>query len=188
MRENHPFFDRPLFFVGRVSRMREFCQKVVHAKYDADDDSGNGKTTGRRRFKEIRTLIAIMPYLDWGMATITILSCISMLFESPWPTTGENLVMNNFYLQVVLYITKNRNIQIADYVFVLTMTFELALKITANGLFFTPKAVVKDVGGFMTLFIYFVRFFSLFSSLSRHPWSSLSGCRSRLKSTPSPSC
>ena len=103
MRENHPFFDRPLFFVGRVSRVREFCQKVVHAKYDADDDSGNGKT--KKRFKEIRTLIGIMPYLDWGMATITILSCISMLFESPWPTTGENLVMNNFYLQVIFILT-----------------------------------------------------------------------------------
>ena len=101
MRENHPFFDRPLFLVGRVSRIREFCQKVVHAKYDADEDNTNGKT-GRKRFKEIRTLIGIMPYLDWAMVTVTILSCGSMLFESPWPTTGENLVMNNFYLQVSL--------------------------------------------------------------------------------------
>ena len=38
----------------------------------------------------------------------------------------------------------------------LTMTFELLLKIVANGLFFTPKAVISDVGGVMTMFIYFV--------------------------------
>lgn len=51
------------------------------------------------------TLIGIMPYLDWGMVTVTVFSCISMLFESPWPTTGENLVMNNFYLQVITHGT-----------------------------------------------------------------------------------
>lgn len=45
-----------------------------------------------------------------------------------------------------------------DYVFVLAMTFELTVKTVANGLFFTPKAVVRDVGGVMTMFIYFVRF------------------------------
>ncbi|KJH52792.1 hypothetical protein DICVIV_00999 [Dictyocaulus viviparus] len=145
MRENHPFFDRPLFLIGRASKLREFCKKVVHSRYDTCDDGTNGSTKTKRRFKEIRTLIGIMPYLDWGMVTVTVISCISMLFESPWPTTGENLVMNNLYLQI------------ADYVFVLTMTFELLVKIVANGLFFTPKAVVSDVGGVMTMFIYFVR-------------------------------
>jgi sodium leak channel non-selective protein len=38
------------------------------------------------------------------------------------------------------------------------MTFELAVKILSDGLLFTPNAVVKDVGGVMTLFIYIVRF------------------------------
>ncbi|EYB82119.1 hypothetical protein Y032_0366g18 [Ancylostoma ceylanicum] len=143
MRENHPFFDRPLFLIGRASRLREFCKKVVHSRYDSEDDGSNGGSKTKRRFKEIRTLIGIMPYLDWGMVTVTVFSCISMLFESPWPTTGENLVMNSFRLQI------------GDYVFVLTMTFELLVKIVANGLFFTPKAVVSDVGGVMTMFIYF---------------------------------
>jgi hypothetical protein len=41
-----------------------------------------------------------MPYLDWAMVLITLVSCGSMLLESPWPTNGENLVMFNFYLQV----------------------------------------------------------------------------------------
>lgn len=85
-----------------------------------------------------------MTYLDWSMVIITAFSCASMLFESPWPTTGENLIFNNIYLQI------------CEYIFVLSMTFELAVKIIANGLFFTPKAVVKDVGGVMTVFIYIV--------------------------------
>jgi hypothetical protein len=37
------------------------------------------------------------------------------------------------------------------------MSFELSVKVISNGLFFTPKAVVRDVGGVMTLFIYLVR-------------------------------
>lgn len=45
-------------------------------------------------------LIGLMPYIDWFMVVITLISCGSMLLESPWPTTGENLVMNNVYLQV----------------------------------------------------------------------------------------
>lgn len=36
------------------------------------------------------------------------------------------------------------------------MTFELGVKILANGFIFTPNAVVRDVGGVMTLFIYVV--------------------------------
>lgn len=41
--------------------------------------------------------------------------------------------------------------------FVISMTFELAVKVLANGFIFTPNAVVRDVGGVMTLFIYIVR-------------------------------
>lgn len=36
------------------------------------------------------------------------------------------------------------------------MTFELIVKIVAEGFIFTPNAVVKDVGGAMTMFIYVV--------------------------------
>lgn len=46
-------------------------------------------------------LVGLMPYIDWTMVIVTMISCVSMLFESPWPPTGENLVMNNFYLQVI---------------------------------------------------------------------------------------
>lgn len=38
----------------------------------------------------------------------------------------------------------------------LSMSVEMALKILANGFFFTPKAVVKDVSGVLEIFIYVV--------------------------------
>uniref|UniRef100_A0A1I7S1Q3 Sodium leak channel non-selective protein n=1 Tax=Bursaphelenchus xylophilus TaxID=6326 RepID=A0A1I7S1Q3_BURXY len=142
MRENHPFFDRPLFLVGRDSKLRRLCKKLAHARYDQNGD-GQNTAKSQRRNKHLHDLIGIMPYIDWCMVIVTLMSCASMLSESPWPPTGENLVVNNFYLQI------------ADYLFVLAMTIELGLKITADGLFFTPNAVVRDVGGVMTIFIYF---------------------------------
>lgn len=47
--------------------------------------------------------------------------------------------------------------QIAEYVFVIFMSIELNLKIMADGLFFTPTAVIRDFGGVMDIFIYLVR-------------------------------
>ncbi|KAI6220279.1 Sodium leak channel non-selective protein [Aphelenchoides besseyi] len=149
MRENHPFFDRPLFMIGRDSKLRRFCRRWVHARYQSGADSSNIKT--QRQHKQFHSLLGLMPYIDWTMVIVTLISCVSMLFESPWPTTGENLVMNNFYLQI------------ADYLFVLAMTFELSFKIIADGLFFTPNALVRDVGGLMTVFIYFTSLIFLFT-------------------------
>lgn len=37
------------------------------------------------------------------------------------------------------------------------MTLELLIKVLANGLFFTPKALIRDFGGILTVFIYIVR-------------------------------
>lgn len=150
MRENHPFFDRPLFAVGRDSRLRRICHKIVDAKYSAtgrNNDSITGRKAVQHKYKQIHILLGLMTYLDWAMVFVTSCSCVSMLFESPWPpTTAEYLIFNNFYLQI------------CEYIFVLAMTFELIVKILANGLFFTPKAVVGDVGGVMTLFIYSVSY------------------------------
>ena len=33
LRENHPFFDKPLFAVGRESRFRDLCKFLVEARY-----------------------------------------------------------------------------------------------------------------------------------------------------------
>ncbi|KAL3067841.1 hypothetical protein niasHS_016807 [Heterodera schachtii] len=156
MRENHPYFDRPLFIIARDSKLRRFCRRFVHARWGFDvgaemaasggsGTNGAGRNAaagGGKRPKQIHSLIGLMPYLDWAMVAITLLSCWSMLLESPWPTTGENLVMFNFYLQI------------PDYLFVLAMSGELMAKVIADGLFFTPNALVRDFGGVMTVFVY----------------------------------
>uniref|UniRef100_A0A7E4ZT03 Ion_trans domain-containing protein n=1 Tax=Panagrellus redivivus TaxID=6233 RepID=A0A7E4ZT03_PANRE len=54
MRENHPFFDRPLFAIGRNSRFRQICQKIVYAKYTFDNtDPVTGKFTPVK-YKQLR--------------------------------------------------------------------------------------------------------------------------------------
>uniref|UniRef100_A0A915N2G0 Ion transport domain-containing protein n=1 Tax=Meloidogyne javanica TaxID=6303 RepID=A0A915N2G0_MELJA len=124
MRENHPFFDSPLFIVGRNSRLRRWCLFILN------------------KYKQIKQLIGLLTYLDWTMVLITLFSCFAMLFESPWPISGENMIFKNKYFEA------------CDFIFVLAMSIELTLKIVAHGLFFTPNAVVRDVGGFATLFIF----------------------------------
>ncbi|KAI6238408.1 Four domain-type voltage-gated ion channel alpha-1 subunit [Aphelenchoides fujianensis] len=183
MRENHPFFDRPLFMIGRDSKLRRLCRKWVHGRYNSGADATNTKT--QRQHKQFQcdrhctipdnsivcsSLLGLMPYIDWMMVLVTLISCVSMLFESPWPPTGENLVMNNAYLQASaqsMFVHLYSRLEIADYLFVLAMTVELSLKIVADGLFFTPNALVRDVGGMMTVFIYFTSLVFLFT-MPRH--------------------
>jgi hypothetical protein len=38
LKENHPYFDKPLFTIGRDSNLRKFCQMVVAAKYTRNRD------------------------------------------------------------------------------------------------------------------------------------------------------
>lgn len=35
LRENHPYFDKPLFIVGREHRFRNLCRVVVRARFNA---------------------------------------------------------------------------------------------------------------------------------------------------------
>ncbi|KTG33850.1 hypothetical protein cypCar_00003670 [Cyprinus carpio] len=88
LRENHPYFDKPLFIVGREHRFRNFCRMIVRARFNA-----------------------------------------------------------------VMHVP---TLQIGEYVFVIFMSLELNLKIMADGLFFTPTAVIRDFGGVMDIFIYLV--------------------------------
>lgn len=60
MRENHPYFDRPLFLVGRDSQLRKFCFKVVNARYSQTNDYAsnviNSNKTGsgsNKKYKQI---------------------------------------------------------------------------------------------------------------------------------------
>lgn len=49
------------------------------------------------------------------------------------------------------------SLQICEYGFVIMMSLELGLKILANGIIFTPNALLKDAAGILDLFIYIVR-------------------------------
>lgn len=137
LRENHPLFDTPLFIVGRESKFRKFCQLLAWAKYQYND---RDPITGKHRksnYKSIHNLLGLVTYLDWIMIVITTLSCVSMMFETPFVR-----VMNTPALQV------------SEYVFVVSMTIELSLKTLANGLFFTPKALLSTTAGMMDAFVF----------------------------------
>lgn len=137
LRENHPLFDTPLFIVGRESKFRKFCQLLACAKYHYND---RDPITGKHRksnYKTLHNLLGLVSYLDWIMIVITTLSCIFMMFETPFVR-----VMNTPALQI------------AEYVFVASMTIELILKTLANGLLFTPKALLSTAAGFMNAFIF----------------------------------
>ncbi|KAG5889289.1 hypothetical protein JTB14_007050 [Gonioctena quinquepunctata] len=139
LRENHPFFDTPLFAVPRESKFRKFCQLIVYARYDARlKDPLTGKER-KVQYKTFHNFLGLVTYLDWVMITMTTLSCLSMMFETP-----------------SYRVMENASLQVAEYGFVIFMSIELALKILADGLFFTPKAYVKDVAALLDVFIYLV--------------------------------
>ena len=48
------------------------------------------------------------------------------------------------------------HLQIMDYAFVIAMGAEIWLKVLAEGLLFTPKALVKDVSGFLDISMFIV--------------------------------
>uniref|UniRef100_A0A668AKG1 Sodium leak channel NALCN n=1 Tax=Myripristis murdjan TaxID=586833 RepID=A0A668AKG1_9TELE len=139
LRENHPYFDKPLFIVGREHRFRNFCRMIVRARFNAsktDPITGAVKNT---KYHQLYDLLGLVTYLDWVMIVVTICSCISMMFESPF-----------------MRVMEEPTLQIGEYVFVIFMSIELNLKIMADGLFFTPTAVIRDFGGVMDIFIYLV--------------------------------
>ena len=84
-------------------------------------------------------LLGLVTYLDWAMIMVTTISCISMMLETPYQR-----VMNT------------PRLQIAEYVFVVCMSIELLLKTLADGLLFTPKALIRDAAGEMDVFVYTV--------------------------------
>ncbi|CAL8084276.1 unnamed protein product [Calicophoron daubneyi] len=134
LRENHPFFDRPLFALGRDNRFRHFCILLVEARPkggDTSDSTDNGSS--------LQKVLGHVTYLDMIAITVTLLSCASMCVETP-----------HFRLM------NTPELQICEYLFFVVMTIEMTLKIFANGLLFTPNALLKDFGGFLDLFNYII--------------------------------
>ncbi|KAK7076029.1 hypothetical protein SK128_019150 [Halocaridina rubra] len=139
LRENHPYFDTPLFAIGRESKFRKICQLIVYSRYDT---SHKDPVTGKERkikYKRLHNLFGLVTYLDWVMILVTTLSCTSLMFETP-----ERRITNTPMLQI------------AEYAFVVFMSLELGLKILADGLLFTPKALIRDMAGILDLFIFTV--------------------------------
>ncbi|XP_067372580.1 sodium leak channel non-selective protein isoform X1 [Channa argus] len=139
LRENHPYFDKPLFIVGREHRFRNFCRMIVRARFNVSKTDPITGAVRNTKYHQLYDLLGLVTYLDWVMIVVTICSCISMMFESPFTR-----------------VMHAPTLQIGEYVFVIFMSIELNLKIMADGLFFTPTAVIRDFGGVMDIFIYLV--------------------------------
>jgi hypothetical protein len=139
LKENHPFFDKPLFTIGRESNIRNLCKIIVEARYHKKNLTRIPLVFMKKQYKQIHKFFGLVTYLDWIMISITITSCISIAFESP-----HERIYDNWKLQV------------AEYLFVISMSIEIILKSCAYGFLFTPNALLKDFGGFLDLFIYLI--------------------------------
>ncbi|CAF1039990.1 unnamed protein product, partial [Didymodactylos carnosus] len=139
LRENHPYFDTPLFTIARESNFRKFCQLVVEARYKISTKDPITGQESKSRYKQLHKFLGLVTYIDWIMIIVTIISTVSMSFETP-----PNRVFDQPLLQV------------AEYTFVICMSVELTLKIFAHGLFFTPRALIHDFGGLVDVLIFLV--------------------------------
>ncbi|XP_020895810.1 sodium leak channel non-selective protein [Exaiptasia diaphana] len=139
LRENHPFFDQPLFALPRDSWFRGFLQGVVHARYTIPPGYRDRATRNRLVSMEtIQKTLASQTYLEWTMVFITLASCLSMMTETLEENTFQNPWTNVF-----------------EHFFVVAMSIELGIRILADGLLFTPNAIIQNVGGVLDIFIYF---------------------------------
>lgn len=150
LKENHPYFDKPLFTIGRESNFRKFCQMIVEAKYQRKvvrRDLTSSSVLAKDKYKKFYKFLGLVSYLDWIMIAVTIQSCIGMMFETPTVR-----LVNTWQLKIV------------EYLFVIFMSIEMTLKICAYGFLFTPNAVIKDFGGILDLFIFSVSLVFLYLS------------------------
>ena len=149
LKENHPYFDKPLFAIGRESNFRKFCQTIVEARYIRKIVPKDQQSTSvvKDKYKQFYKFLGLVPYLDWIMIAMTIQSCCGMMFETPTRRLVDSVPL-----------------QIVEYIFVISMCVEMTLKVCAYGLFFTPNAVVKDFGGILDLFIFGVSVIFLYLS------------------------
>ena len=140
LRENHPTFDKSLFIFSSKHPLRMFIHKIVHARYRAFNTDDKSIQVGAFSIDRLKRYFGSQTYLDWVMLLFTQVSCVAMLFE-----TGTMRVFHN---------PEYRVLSIIEYVFVISTSIELTLKIIADGLLFTPNAFIQDFGGILHVFIY----------------------------------
>ncbi|EDO45174.1 predicted protein, partial [Nematostella vectensis] len=140
LRENHPFFDQPLFMLPRDSWLRSLLQSVVHARYIIPPGYIERATRNRLiTMDTIHKIIATQTYLEWTMVFLTLASCLAMMTETPQVRTFDNIATSAF-----------------EHIFVVGMSLELGVRILADGLVFTPKAVIQNFGGALDIMIYLI--------------------------------
>ncbi|KAI0982869.1 hypothetical protein GJ496_009401 [Pomphorhynchus laevis] len=139
LRENHPFFDTPLFLIKRDSRFRHFCKTIVEARYIPETKDPVTGQDIKLRYKPLHNLLGLVSYLEWIMILVTVMSCLSMMVEAPYKRVFQESLL-----------------QIAEFTFVICMSVEIMLKIFANGVVITPKAMIRDFGGLLDLFTFVV--------------------------------
>lgn len=147
LRENHPYFDFPLFLVSRDSGARQWLQRIVHARYESLGMYGEVQSK-RPMFNDawIKRVLSTQTYLEWMIILITFCSCLAMMFEKPNVTArGVNVTAFIFF----------------EYLFVVATSVELVIRILADGLLFTPCAVIRDVGDIIDISIYLIGFIYL---------------------------
>ncbi len=131
----------------------------MNARYDPRlKDSVSGKER-KVRFKTFHKLLGLVTYLDWVMIFVTTLTTISMMFETPTYRFFTTFVIATCtaFIPIICYrVMDNSILQIMDYGFVVAMGAELTLKVLAEGLLFTPKALIRDVSGMLDVSIFIV--------------------------------
>ena len=140
LRENHPYFDQPLFSLQRDSWLRRFLQSMVNARYIIP--AGYTERASRNHIvtmARLHKVLASQTYLEWIMIIVTLASSISMMLETPTERTFCKPAT-----------------EVIEYIFVVAMSLELGVKILANGLVFTPHAVIQNFGGVLDVTIYLV--------------------------------
>lgn len=159
LRENHPYFDQPLFSLQRDSWFRIFLQSLVNARYSippgyTERASRNNIVTMAR----LQKCLASQTYLEWIMIIVTLISCIAMMLETPTQRTFMN-----------------SSTEVVEYIFVVAMSLELGVRILANGLIFTPNAVIQNFGGVLDVTTYLVAL--AYVSWQPHPIPARSGAQ-----------
>ena len=140
LRENYPRFDQSLFAMSVENPIRKFIHKIVHARYIAfGKDSEESMQMGAFSMDRFKRYLGTQTYLDWLMLIVVNMSCLIMVWETPRERTFDRLSTKTM-----------------EYIFVIASTIELLLKVLADGVVFSPNALVSDISSLFHVFIYIV--------------------------------
>ena len=101
IRENHPLFDKSLFIFSAKSPIRKFVHKIVHTRYQAQQEEESGHVGGFSP-ERLKRYFASQTYLDWAMLLFTQVSIIFMAWETPsYRTFNGQALMVMEYLSLI---------------------------------------------------------------------------------------